>query len=111
MKNNFPDIETLMRLAKDQPEELERIRQDEVETLIGSAPSHIQRRLRGLQFQIDCKRDLHTNGMGACMAITEMMFDSLQQLNEVLHGQPRRSRGDTSHASVLSFPANTAKEA
>jgi len=108
MISNFPDVDSLMELAKNNPEELERLRQAEIDNLIGSAPESTQRRLRGLQFQIDCKRQLHPNGMGACMAITEMMFDSLTQLNRVLHGEEREGNSkaaEDNHSAVIEFPA------
>lgn len=109
MKNKFPSVDSLMELAKSDPEKLERIRKQEIERLIQSAPESAQRRLRGLQFQIDCKRELHPKGMGACMTITTMMFDSLQKLNEVLHGKEHTSADETKvnseQADVISFPA------
>lgn len=106
----FPNIDQLMKLAKNDPEGLERLRLEHIETLINSAPEPTQRRLRGLQFQIDCQRRLHKHPMGACLSISKMMMASLHRLNEALQidtgprspAQP--SPAQTSPASVLAFP-------
>lgn len=108
MTTNFPNVDELIKLAKTDPEKLERLRQQEIDSLISSAPESAQRRLRGLQFQIDCQRKLHPAGMGACMAITTMMFDSLQKLNEILHGEgeiEKHTNGNAKDTAVISFPA------
>lgn len=108
--SSFTDIDRLIELATKNPEALEQFRQQQIDELIESAPSHTQRRLRGLQFQIDCKRKLHKDSpMGSCMAITEMMMDSLQQLNEALHGYDRTQQNQDGGQTpqVLSFPAAT----
>lgn len=104
------DINQLMKLAEENPDELERLRQREIKQLIDGAPEDMQRRLRGLQFQIDCHRQKHNSSpMGSCMAISRLMIDSLNKLNQALHGtiddaeqnaKPERK----TVASVLSFP-------
>lgn len=109
MNNKLPTIDQLIELAKNNPEELERLRQRQVNALIASAPEHMQRRLRGLQFQIDCKREIHSSAMGSCLAITRMMMDSLQQLNQALQGltgeQAPLPQSNTKPSMVIPFPA------
>jgi len=83
--STLPSVDELLRLAKENPEELERIRQAEIEALINSAPPEHQRRLKGLQFQIDCERQLHDTPMGACIAISRMMFESVNELQKSLN--------------------------
>lgn len=102
----LPHIDQLIHLAKTDPEGLERLRLRHIELLISSAPEPMQRRLRGLQFQIDCQRRLHKHPMGACLSISKMMMDSLQRLNSVLHkdivqGHPEPR--STAPASILAF--------
>ena len=58
-------------------EELEAYRLREVTALIDSAPLDYQRRLRGIQFQIDTERDRHSCALGACTAIFNMMHISI----------------------------------
>jgi len=103
----FFDVQQLAELAKNSPEELERLRLKEVEDLISRAPEHLRARLRGLQFQIDCKRQLHKNPLGACIEISRMMLDSLQNLNLAVRGELKSPR--ISHTArpteVIAFPA------
>lgn len=105
--SNLPDIDKLIELAQSDPAQLEQIRQREIDTFINSAPAHMQQRLRGLQFQIDCKRQLHKHPLGACLAITGMMMDSLQRLNEALQGSEDDKNTGSSYANVLTFPSAT----
>ena len=103
---NLPSIDQLIEIAKKDPEALEAIRQREVEAFISSAPQEMQRRLQGLQFQIDCRRRLHKDSaMGSCIAISQMMMDSLQHLNEALHGCISEDAESTPTSKILSFPA------
>lgn len=104
----FFDVPRLMELAKSNPKELERLRQQEIENLINQAPEHMRTRLRGLQFQIDCKRQLHKHPLGACVEISRMMLDSLQNLNLAAQGELKSHRlAQKTHesAAVIPFPA------
>jgi hypothetical protein len=106
MQSDWPAVDQLIALAQKSPAQLEAFRLSEIERLIASAPQPLQRRLRGLQFQIDCKRRLHASPMGACIELSQMMFDSVSQLNNALQGitatkdeQPNSSRA----AAILPF--------
>jgi len=116
--SNFPSFETLLTLAKEQPEELERLRLEEVELIINQAPENSRRRLRGLQFQIDSQRNLHRDSpMGACMKISQMMHESFSELRVWLNditgmNDPLRNEIDAFQrdpkmaAKVLNFPVS-----
>ena len=102
MLDNVNDFDRLMELAKSNPKALEELRQKEVESIINNAPESMQRRLRGLQFQIDCKRRTHTSAMAACISISKMMHDSLLSLNAALHGRPEPTEPEEK-GKILSF--------
>lgn len=86
MSTPLPEFDVLMQMAKENPEALEQLRLDEVNTIIENAPVHIQQRLRGLQFQIDSQRQLHSSSsLGACIKISEMMHESFQNLRSLLN--------------------------
>lgn len=88
-------------LASLSPAELEDLRQREVEAFINRAPERIQRRLRGLQFQIDARRKTHKSALGACISISQMMHESLQRLHAALQGEALPVR---ENAQVIPFP-------
>ncbi|HBF07931.1 MAG TPA: DUF3135 domain-containing protein [Gammaproteobacteria bacterium] len=74
-----------MRLAKEDPEALERLRQEAIEDLISNAPEQHQRRLRGLQFQVDMERQRAKNPMDSCIKISRLMHDSFSKLRDTLN--------------------------
>ncbi|MGH1440987.1 MAG: DUF3135 domain-containing protein [Cellvibrionaceae bacterium] len=116
--SDFPSFDTLLRLAKEKPEELEKFRQEQVESIINQAPEGSQRRLRGLQFQIDAQRKLHSDSpMGACLKISQMMHESFSELRVWLNditgvNDPLRNEMDAFQsepkiaAKVIHFPAS-----
>ncbi|MBX2807905.1 MAG: DUF3135 domain-containing protein [Cellvibrionaceae bacterium] len=117
--SEFPDFDQLVKLAQTNPEELERLRQTEVEKLIGQAPASCRQRLRGLQFQIDAQRRIHADSpMGSCIKISVMMHESFAELRGWLNqitgsDDPLRQQADSIQqqndqvaAKVLPFPAN-----
>lgn len=108
MYTHIPDHDQLVTLAQENPERLEQLRQSWVNDIIESAPEETRRRLRGLQFQIDCKRELHSSPLGACLEISRMMQESLGKLNKLMNHQTdqteQQPEGDKP-ATVLAFPS------
>jgi len=103
----FFDVQRLIELAKTDPSELERLRLLEIENLINQAPERTRKRLRGLQFQIDCKRRLHKNPLAACVEISRMMMDSLHCLNLAIQGDFKSPVENASlSATIIDFPAS-----
>ena len=117
--SNYPSFNELLKLAQEDPEALEKFRQEQVELIINQAPIKNQQRLRGLQFQIDAQRTLHPNSpMGACLKISQMMHDSCDNLrtwlNKVTNStDPLRQDvefyegNQQSDAKILRFPATS----
>lgn len=86
LRNEFPSFDELLELAKTNPEALEVYRQKQIEKVISEAPEENQHRLRGLQFQIDAQRKIHSDSpMGATIAISKMMHESFAGLREHLN--------------------------
>ena len=83
-------FDTMKDMAKDDPEAFERLRQQMIDALIDDAPEANRRRLIGLQWRVDQERLLARTPMGACIRISNMMWESvtgegglLEQLNRV----------------------------
>ena len=55
-QQDLPDFNTLVKMASEDPEGLEKLRREMAENLINQAPKDTQRKLRGLQFKIDMER-------------------------------------------------------
>lgn len=82
MWSQLPDFDTLKEAAETSPEALENFRQHAIEAAIQNAPQNTRERLRGLQFQIDSQRRLHSTALGSCIKISGMMHDSFFSLRE-----------------------------
>lgn len=85
MRQELPDFDTLKKMAEQNPNALEELRQQFVNDLIDNAPPDLQRRLRGLQFQIDAQRRIHKTPMAACIKLSQMMYDSFSELRYLLN--------------------------
>ncbi len=94
----LPDFDQLVEMAQHRPQELEALRTALVEEVIASARGDRQRKLRGLQFQIDMARRKSKSPLGACIRISELMYESLAELRECLndpwHSRPSEQIGD-----------------
>lgn len=87
MYRSWPSFDELIQIARDNPEQLEILRQRKVNEIIDAAPESLKPRLRGLQFQVDCHRRIHKNPLASCISISKMMRDSLLELNDALNGK------------------------
>lgn len=92
-------FDELKHLADKHPEQLEQYRQDWIDQAIDSSAQNHQRRLRGMQFQIDMQRRKAKNPLGACIQVSKMMHDSLANLYEVI----------TQEQAISVAPAEVAK--
>jgi len=106
------DFDFWKQLAQDDPEAFEALRREKVEELIQRAPERQRRRLQGLQWQIDQTRRLAGSPMASCLAISNMMWESLHQLNlhqrDLLSATPGKilqTEEIPAEATVLAFPA------
>lgn len=80
------DFDYLCNLNKTNPKKFEEVRQQAIEQLINSAPKETQQRLRGLQFQVDAKREIHKDApFVTCMEISKMMHQSFDKLRYYLN--------------------------
>ncbi len=83
-------FDSLMQIAKNDPDAFELLRKQMIDEVINEAPEDNRRRLTGLQWRVDQERRLAKTPMGACIRISDMMWESvagkgglLEQLNRV----------------------------
>ena len=86
MYPELPSFDELKKLAEKDPKEFEALRKELCEKTIESSASSMQKRLRGLQFQIDMERRRAKTPMASCIKISKMMHDSLHELQNILTG-------------------------
>jgi hypothetical protein len=101
----LPSFECLQEMAIQDPEALERLRQQHVAAAIKTAPEEYRSRLEGLQFQIDGQRRVSKNPMASCINISKMMHESLHKLRGFIDGANEdKGAQQEDKAIVLSFP-------
>jgi hypothetical protein len=101
----LPDFDTLMKLARDNPAALEDLKQTATSALIERAPSQYQRRLRGIQFQVDMAVRRSKNPMDGCLRVSGMMHDSFGQLRGLLNDLAGTQPGYQSDAPTTIVPS------
>ncbi|MBL1143011.1 MAG: DUF3135 domain-containing protein [Proteobacteria bacterium] len=89
------DFDAWVKLAKENPEAYEEMRQKMIQDVIDNTSPEVKRRLQGLQWKIDQIRSTSTNPMSSCLKISQMMWDNvigedglvdhMRQLNEPAH--------------------------
>jgi hypothetical protein len=104
------DFDDWMNLAQEDPDSFEMMRKKCIDDLINQVPEEKRVRLRGLQWKIDQTRKLSKTPMASCIAISNMMWDSLAKLNHyqqelvTLTTEPHSERGfDLAKADVIPF--------
>ncbi len=110
-KPNNIDFDRWSEIARTDPETFEAMRTEIINNCIDNAPQDRQQRLRGLQWQIDCLRAQSSNPLSACIKISQMMWDTLQQLGDVSRNlaspEPGSEQGRCANkpaeATILSF--------
>lgn len=104
MTLELPAFETLRYLAEHDPERLEQLRRSLTEQLIARSPETSRHRLRGLQFQIEARIRLAPNPVAACIAISGMMHNALDELQRAFYTEPDETEIPDS-AKIIAFPA------
>jgi hypothetical protein len=91
--HQLPDFDELLILAKQDPARLEALRRNVTEAWIERAPVEQQRRLRGIQFQVDMEVRRAKNPMDACVRVSNMMHKSFGQLRHLLNDMTQARPG------------------
>lgn len=99
----LPGFDTLRYLAEHDPDRLELLRNALTEMLIARSPEESRHRLRGLQFQINARVKLARNPIAACVAVSAMMHDTLDQLQRTLCEGPDEPVVHNRSARIIPF--------
>ncbi|MDO9478681.1 MAG: DUF3135 domain-containing protein [Pseudohongiella sp.] len=81
----LPDFDTMMQLHREDPEALERLRQDLTSELVNNASEETKRRLEGLQFRINMELRRAGNPTARFLKLSGMMQDAFSELNYCLN--------------------------
>ena len=82
MKRKLPAFDVLVDMARNEPDQLEALRQKLTNNIINNVDDeHKRRRLQGLQFRVDMERKKAKSPLAATIRISEMMCQSLADLH------------------------------
>ena len=79
--NHDSVFKSLQALAENDPEGFEAKRENVINEFIDSIPEKYQQRMQCFQWSINRTRDLAKTPLAACFAISNMMFNSANQLH------------------------------
>ncbi len=100
------DFENWVTLASTDPQKFEQLRHDKISAIIERTSGQRKQRLRGLQWRIDTIRNQHKDSAtAACIAISELMWETFERLSELLQAQ---AENDLTISSSALPPAATA---
>ena len=91
----LPDFDTLKHWALADPKRLDALLHQQIDALVAQVGPERQRRLRGLQFRIDCQRRLAKNNMDSCIRIANMMHESVHAMRHHLIQLQNESSAET----------------
>jgi hypothetical protein len=101
------DFEQWAWLARQDPETFEQLRHRLLDAHIARSSSAHREHLRRLQWRIDRLRDQASNPMSACVQISNLMWNTFDQLGKAYHDpealQPQNSPARPKTAPVLPF--------
>ncbi|WP_421289144.1 DUF3135 domain-containing protein [Aeromonas veronii] len=81
---SLPDFDSLKAMAERNEGELEALLKSEVDIILQGLPPEQRRRLLGLQFQINCQKDLSHNLMDCCIRLSNMLYLHYRQFRWIL---------------------------
>lgn len=79
------DFDRWMKLLEKDPDAFESRRVEHINEFIEGCDEERQQRLRCLQWKIDTVREKCESPLSACVAISDMMWDSLERLHRVYY--------------------------
>ncbi|MCB1760220.1 MAG: DUF3135 domain-containing protein [Gammaproteobacteria bacterium] len=88
-------------MAKENPEEFEKLRLEAINEVIESAPELHRQRLRCLQWRIDQERRRASNPLSACLRLSQMMWESVSGSGGLLENLSQLQAGMTGEGSAV----------
>ena len=108
-QNDAFDFEYWAELHETDAEAFEQQRAALIQAEIDKAPEHLQRRLKGIQFELDAKRSMSDSPLESCMQMTSQMWDSFDHMRTHLNVLARPEALSEDEVVKLQKPTESAK--
>ncbi len=99
------DFDHWLELAKADPESFEELRRQIIDEAIARFAEPRQSHLRCVQWRIDRMRERSRSPMAACIAISNMMWDSFRHLNSTYQHLYEQTSGSHSLTGLAPLPS------
>lgn len=109
IQNDAFDFDFWKELYESDPELFESKRAELIQSEIAKAPLHLQRRLKGIQFELDAKRSLSDSPLESCMQMSSQMWDSFDLMRTHLNALARPEALTEEEVAQLKRPSELAK--
>ena len=111
---NF-DFDEWAHIAKKDPEQFERMRQELIDGAINQVPDHLKQRMEGLQWQIDQIRNQSKSPIESCLKISQKMLDNVYGENGLLSvlkepGKTLKSMNTDDSNKIVSIKHNKSRD-
>lgn len=103
------DFDYWMELHAADPAAFEEQRAAMIQAEIERAPEQLQRRLRGIQFELDAKRSLSDSPLESCMQMSSQMWESFDMMRTQLNALARPEALTEEDVAKLQKPTEAAK--
>lgn len=100
----LPNFDQMMQMAKEDPQQLERVRQQAINDAINNASSGNQNQLRSLQHRIDRTIERASNPYQSMIEVSNMMHEKLSLLDTHLNRPEQLNRAKVVSLSRQSQP-------
>ncbi len=108
IKNDAFDFDYWKELYESDPVAFEAKREELLKHEIAKSPEHLQRRLKGIQFELDAKRRLCDSPLESCMQMSSQMWDSFDLMRTNLNALARPEALTEEEMLQLQKPAESA---
>lgn len=99
------DFDRWLELAKSDPDSFEELRSRTIDAAIGRFAQSRQSHLRRVQWRIDQVRERSRTPMAACIAISNMMWDSFHHLNSTYRHLSQQTSARQSLDNLAPLPS------
>ncbi len=106
--NDAFDFDYWKELYEADPDTFEAKREELLAEEIASSPEHLQRRLKGIQFELDMKRRKSDSPLESCMQMSCQMWDSFDLMRTHLNALARPEALTEDEVAKLSKPSESA---
>ncbi|MGO1500475.1 MAG: DUF3135 domain-containing protein [Marinobacter sp.] len=101
---SLPSFDSLRTLLDRDPIAFDALRKDLIEEEISHSCPENQRRLRGLQFQIEGIIKTSKNPLDCCIKIQSMLSKKLDELSSILHDNHSLASRSPNPNNIIRFP-------